>query len=178
MIGTIGHWKVYDDLTFNCPKCFLVHFEKDWRKKWVKDMQEFPIICINPECQKWLVVIVKDNFVLVTTSELNTFIKKTNRAMKKNINVAMHLKKYADISPECKVLMIKGLQEMLEEDRQQEIKDLEAKLESLKSGVYPPVSNEEQENTSEATIVTDEQDLPFIEPAPPINDQPVNSDDL
>lgn len=57
--------------------------------------------------------------------------------MEKRINVQAHLKRYVETHVDDKLALIKGLQDLVENDRKALIEKMTAHIESLKNGEFP-----------------------------------------
>jgi len=140
MRGAIGYHLVYDDNTFGCPDCHYVHFEKDWRPKWVADEQKFQIECINRDCRHELIVFVKDGLMFVTPIRIEKFInRKKNKiqTMRRITDIQAHVNRYADVNINDKVKLVAALSESIEADRQKLLDQMKANMEKLQNGELP-----------------------------------------
>ncbi len=163
-----GPYKVYEDYTFNCPKCMRVHWDADWRPYWKEDGKPFEMRCFNQKgCRQRLVLIVEKNIVKVTAlsyyKQYQDHLSKIKIPMTK-IKVQLHAKKYEDVDTADKIALIEELKKMVEADRLKAIQKAKADLAKLESGIFP--IQEEVVNKSE----------PKSEPAPSneiANEEPV-----
>lgn len=85
MIGTENQYLIYDDGTFNCPLCALVHWPKDYEYRLNKYGNEFEMRCLNQKCRTRLLLIIAGNIVKVTTKAWDEAFKK-NRRPKRDYN--------------------------------------------------------------------------------------------
>lgn len=181
MIGTKGHYILYNDDTFNCPECKYVHFVNDWNVYFVKDGDMFSMKCCNNNCKRKLIVYRQNGIMHVTTYKLDALVKKQNRlksknknkpitppapivqqqppqqsqinysykhkrTMEKRINIAAHLKRYTDVHVEDKRALVKGLEQLIEEDRKALIERMRQQIAQLEKGEFPePVAQPQTE---------------------------------
>jgi hypothetical protein len=153
MIGTENQYIIYDDGTFNCPLCGLVHWPKDYKYKIDQYGYgvEFEFRCLNKQqCRTRLMVVINGDIAKVTTKawdeafkrnmkpkrDYNNHNNKTVFTMKK-IKVASHAKRYADVETSDKLELIEALKALVENDRKAEIETMEDRLKKLKSGQFP-----------------------------------------
>lgn len=139
MIGLKDHYKLYDDNTFNCPYCFYVHFEKDWRPKWKADGEKFQIECLNKDCRRELIAFIEQGIVHVTTLKVERFVfRKKNKIKKmKRIDVQSHVNRYVDVHINDKVKLIEALQLSVDNDRENLLIKRNEEIEKLKQGIIP-----------------------------------------